>query len=109
MNFCASDFTEPVTLQSSVLTPDDYGGQVEVWSDEDTIWCQVNDQNNSEGVQAGRIAATGSAELITPYRDDITPKNRLIIEDETYNIRSVVDVGRKKRWIRIIAEFGVRT
>ena len=109
MKFCASDFTEPVTIQRSGLTPDGFGGQTETWTDDGTIWCKINDQNSSEGVQAGRIAAQGSAELITPYRNDITPKERLTIESETYNIRSVVDIDRKKRWLRIIAEFGVRT
>lgn len=106
--YCSRDFSERVTVQSPTYVDDGFGGKTKTWATKTKIFCMIEDRNGSEGVNAGRIEDTGGATFTTPYRSDLLTTDRLLVEGVEYNIRSIVDVDRKKRWLRIIGDFGVR-
>jgi len=108
-DLCARDFSEYVEVETPTETADGFGGYVSTWANKAYIWCMVNDTGGSESFTDGRESTETSAVFTTQYRDDITTKDRLLLDGVTFNVRRVENVDRKSRYLRLYGESGVTT
>lgn len=99
-----------ITLQRLVRTPDGVGGTTDNWADypaNPCVWANVVAKAGREGISDGRMVATFTV-LFTIYnRSDIDPRDRILWQGVTYNIRGLRTEGDRRLRLVIEAERGV--
>ena len=109
---CSRQLRDRVQVQRPDRQDDGYGGQTnDVWNDTVVIWCQVEEKTGAEKFQQHDLRSEYKAVFTTHYREDIEETDRLMLDGEAFNIRSIKDPYRhsseRRRWIEIEAERGV--
>ena len=98
----ASKLDRLVQFQRATLSDDGFG-QVETWADHGSpIWALRQDVTDGEKFRAAEIQATLSTRFhvrSTPFTRDITPRDRLVSEGQSFNIVGVKEAqayGRRQ-------------
>lgn len=100
------------TFQSPVETDDGGGGSAIVWTDGVTVWGGLAPERGRERVDAGRL--TGNTGGVLTVRSSIataaiTPASRVIIDGETWNVRSNESPDQRGKFREMVVEKGVAT
>lgn len=101
-----------ITLQRQIEAPDGGGGLVRIWGDvanNSCPWANVKAKAGREGLDEGRTNATYVVVFTIYTRNDISEKDRIVWNGETYNIRGILRMGDRKLYLQIEAERGVAT
>lgn len=83
-------------LRSMTSTPDDYGELVETWSDVGQVWAKKKDLRGGERFAAAQTVGQVDTIFTIHYIDGAGSLNQLIHDDRTYDIKAVLEVGRRK-------------
>ena len=91
-----------VTIQTASGSPDGYGQVVDSWVDIATLWAKVEwpGMRESEGEDAGQIAQSERVVFTLRYTE-VRPKDRISFEGDYYDIKSVAQVGGRKRFMKL--------
>ena len=101
-----------VRFQRASPSPDIGGGFAVTWGDDLEVWADFRPQRGSEVLEAGRIAEQVSGVLQLRYSEtaaSILPGDRVLIDDEAYNIRSAIDPDGRRIRLEVVVEKGVAT
>lgn len=99
-----------ITLQRRVATADGGGGETHDWADythNATVWAHVVAKAGRESTQEGRMTAAFTVLFHIHNRRDIDPRDRIVWQGVTYNIRGIRDEGGRALRLVIEAERGV--
>lgn len=83
-------------LRSMTFTTNDYGEQVETWADVGEVWAQKKDLRGGERFAAAQTVGQVDTVFLIRYIDGAGSLNELIHDDRTYDIKAVLEVGRRK-------------
>lgn len=113
----AGRLREQVAFERLVPGADIYGNVVTAWAPVEIspgqplrVWADIRETLGKERVDAGRIEASRTATVRVRAFDEtraITPADRMIARDQTWNIRSIVPVGNDMAMLDILCERGV--
>jgi SPP1 family predicted phage head-tail adaptor len=106
----AGQMDQRITLQRLARTADGYGGFTDAWADYPTnarVWAKVMAKAGRESMVDGRMAATFTVLFEIYNRTDIDPRDRIIWDGVTYNIRGLRLEGSQRQKLVIEAERGV--
>ena len=106
---CAGDLRHRITIQSSVKTGDGGGGFTVAWSNLATVRGKIEPLRGREQLHGMQLEARVTHRILIRYRSDVTAANRILFGTRTFNIRSVLNVDERNRWLEILAEEGVAT
>ena len=70
-----------------------------------TVWASKNERGGNEAYRADKLTDYLNVEFVCRYRNDITPRNRVVCEGIPYNIISITEISRK-RFISVTCESG---
>jgi SPP1 family predicted phage head-tail adaptor len=98
-----------VVLQEEVVSPDGAGGQVRNWRDITSLWAAIEAVQGGEHLEAMRLEARVSHRITVRHRPDIRPGMRMLRAGTPFNLRSVVDLDGRQRFLSILAEEGGAT
>lgn len=91
-------------IQELTVTRDPvFGSEVQTWSTLAAVWMQVTDIAGREFDQARQTGTQLTVEVRIRYRDDVTPKQRIVVEGRMLEINNVLQVGRR-RGLRLLCE-----
>lgn len=99
-----------ITFQRLAFTADGAGGTTETWADyarNATVWAHVVAKAGRESEDQGRTTATFIVLFHIHNRRDIDPRDRIVWQGVTYNIRGIRDEGGRSLRLVIEAERGV--
>ena len=85
-----------ITLQRKTVTQDEYGQEIETWTDLATVWAEKRDMKGSERWQAQQKVAEVETTWRIRWRDGITPLDRLLDGDQVYDVTGVAEIGRRE-------------
>ena len=88
-----------VTLQRTVRTPDDSGGNVVAWADVATLWAEVEPITAQEAMHLGRLAGEVTHRITLRYRDGVTTDMRLLLRGRPLDIVGVRDLREARRFL----------
>lgn len=104
-----------VTLQRKQPAGDGQGGQDVGWTDLAEVWAAVRPLSGRDRLQAAQVQSTVTHRVTIRWR--AAPDNpqapfvfagdRLIYKGVPYNIRAVVDLEERRRFLELDAESGV--
>lgn len=112
MNCCditAGSLREPLTIQRKVAVSDGMGGQAIQWIDLATVRGDVRPLSGRESVQAMQLQASLTHRIYIRYRADLTPADRLVMRGQPLQIRAIVNVEMRNRWLELACDQGVAT
>lgn len=98
-----------LTLQSVVTTQDAYGAYTETWEDVAKVWGRNVVRWGKESEYAHQTEAVQRYEFEIRYRDDITPKDRIVWNDRIFDILAVRNVDGRRQYLQLITEERVQS
>jgi len=99
---------QPIQIQRKVVTSDGAGGQSETWATVYSVWAAVRAKSAREGLDQGRMNATYVVAFTIYTIADLTEADRILWNDETYNIRGILRSGSPQT-VQVEGERGVAT
>jgi len=100
---------EPLTIQRKLAVSDGMGGQAIQWIGLTTVRAYVKPLSGREAVQAMQLQASITHRIYMRYRADLTPADRLVMRGQPLQIRSVINVEMRNRWLELACDAGVAT
>lgn len=95
----------PVTIEGKTRVPDGYGGSTDEWQEVATPRTKWRHASMGERLQAMAVQSRVMHTVWMRYRSDIKPEMRMIDPDgAVYNIRGVVDVEKRRRFLELSVE-----
>lgn len=100
-----------VEFQQANKTPNGRGGSTVTWAAVPgaPTRAKVKHVSGSERYRAGRLEAATQARIYVRYSPLINASQRVLLDGEALQIRAVLDIENRKRWLEIYAESGVVT
>lgn len=115
----AGRLRERVTFQRMTEGNDGYGNVRTGWADIEkspgvslTVWADIRETPGKERVDAGRVEASATATVrirASVATRALDAEDRVIMRNETWNIRSIVPVGNAGAMLDLLCERGVAT
>jgi len=91
-----------ILQKQTTIDPDGY--PIETWVAAATVWASVEPIAGREYFQAAAVQAQHQVRFTMRYRKDITPAMRLRWDGEDYEIKAVIDLEGRRRWLQIMVE-----
>lgn len=99
-----------VDLQNRQDVDDDLGGVVTTWATFSASQRgMLKPLTGTEIQRAGRLEANITHKLYMRYRTDLTAAHSVLYEGRRMQVRAVIDIEERKRWIEVSLEEGVAT
>lgn len=93
-----------LTLQKPVEVPDTLGGAAITFTDDVTLWAQVEALGGLEDTTAARVQGVIRTRITLRWRDDIKPAMRFRLGMRLFEISSVFDADAKRRNLTCLCE-----
>lgn len=105
----ASMLRHKVLIQRLNKTADEAGGWEKSWSSIGSTWAYMRASGGGERFFGDRLNMEIRYTATIRYRADLLPSDRIIFEGKPYQIRSIIDLEFKKKWLELSLEEGVAT
>jgi SPP1 family predicted phage head-tail adaptor len=100
---------EPIALQREVSEDDDFGGQVKEFQTFANTKAYVKPLSGREAVFGMQLEGRLTHRIYMRYRADLHPKDRIVIRGEPVQVRSVINLELRNKWLEVLCEEGVAT
>lgn len=100
---------EPLTFQRKVLVSDGMGGQTVTWITLLTTRGHVAPLSGREAMQAMQMQDSITHRIYVRYTADLTPADRLLMRGQPLQIRAVLNLEMRDRWLELACDSGVAT
>lgn len=91
MSIASGSLDKRVTLQSATSPRDASGQPVPTWSNVAVVWAAIAPIRGREYFAAQQVSAETTHKVTIRYREDVSPKWRVIYSDRIFRIESVID------------------
>lgn len=85
-----------VVIQSATVAQDSIGAEKKTWSTLATVPAEYIPVGGSEAIAGNILQSQKTARFIIRYRSDVTVKNRLTFESDTWDISYLREIGRRE-------------
>lgn len=105
----AGQLRNRIELQAKARVSDGSGGWVDDWATYATVWAKIQPLSGTEGIFGMQLQDTISHDIIIRYRSGVSPEHRVKYGLRLFNIRQVLNIEERNKWLDIRAEEGVAT
>jgi SPP1 family predicted phage head-tail adaptor len=84
-----------VTLQRFTVTTDDYGEEIQTWSDLATVFAEVRQQSGREFIAAAQVQADRLVVFFIRWFSGLTVLDRVSYAGTLHDIVEVREIGRR--------------
>lgn len=106
-DYTASMLRHMVALQRVTKTADGAGGWDKSWTTIATLYAYMRASGGGERFFADRLNMEIRYVAVIRYRENIQASDRIVFDGKAYQIRSIIDVEFKKKWLELTLEEGV--
>ncbi len=100
----AGSLRHRVVLERAGKVADGGGGSLITWEMVTALWVAIRPLSGREKTGAGQFASSLSHEIILRYMPRLLPEMRFRKGERVFEIRAVMDVDEKHRWLRVLCE-----
>lgn len=101
-----ADLRHRLVLEERVSVADGGGGATESWTELVTVWAAMYPKSGLEREAADRLGARAATDITIRYRSGVTTDMRFRLGTRHFNIRAVLDVDGRRRWLKCTCEEG---
>lgn len=91
-------------LQAPVRAPDGGGGATVTWSLIAELWGALRPVSGGERLEADGLKERIGHEIWIRHREGVTAEMRFVLGPRVFDIRAVMDVGERRRFLRCLVE-----
>ncbi len=84
---------------------DPYGQATRDFETLANVWAKVEEKSGKEGEDGNQIVASKKVEFFIRYRNDINEQMRIVYNNETYKIETILNADSRKAFQRIVTRF----
>ena len=93
-----------VTLQRAVRTAADGGTATISWTSAGSLFARIEPVSGREIEIGDGVAARVTHKILIRHREDIGPEMRVVEGSRVFEIRAVVDLEGRRRWLQCLCE-----
>ncbi len=104
------DLRHEVTIQAENPSTDAGGGQTDPWANPTkvaTVRACIEPLKGFERLRAMQLEDSISHKITMRWRSGVTAKHRIKYGSRLFNIRAVINVEERNKWLEILADEGV--
>ena len=101
----AGQLDRRITIQSFTTTTDDFGEVVKSFTTLAEVWAKVEEKRGNEGEDGNQLVATKRVEFFIRYRSDINEQMRIVYNNETYKIETILNADVRKAFQKIVTRW----
>lgn len=101
-----------ITIEAGSHAEDSGGGLSNPWASPTTVakvWAAIRPLSGIERLRAQQLEEPVTHKIVLRYRADIRADHRVNFKGRIFNIRSVINVEERNRWLELMCEEGVAT
>ncbi len=98
----AGKLRNKVVIQEPKEIVNSTGEVTQSWQDVDRVWCSVEPLRGAEFFAAAQTQGQADYKIIMRHRADLTPKMRLLFNNQPLDIEAVINVESRNRMIEIM-------
>ena len=98
------DLRQRLMLERVSRVNDGGGGASESWAVVATLWAALMPLAGNEDLDADALSGSLTHEIWLRYRAGVVPDMRLRMGARIFDVRSVIDVEERGRWLRLLCE-----
>lgn len=98
-----------IAIERETRTPDGAGGSTLTWASVASPRAFIKPMSGGERLQAMRIEANVTHRIFIRYRSDILTSDRINFNGRLMQIRALINIEERNRWIEIYADEGQAT
>ncbi len=98
------DLRHRLLLEEPLRAPDGAGGAIESHALVAELWGHVRPVSGAERLTADRIAGRITHEIWLRHRVGVAPAMRLRLGARVFDIRAVLDIEERRRWLKCLVE-----
>lgn len=107
-----ADLRDLIVIQSVTQARDSFGAVTESWANTLTVWANVKALKYSTGLESvvntqGREVVTPSYTMTIRYRTDVSERQRVVWNGQTFDIRRIIDPTGRKEYMELYCELMV--
>ena len=102
-------FRHFITLQGQGTTRDSGGGISSGFTTIASVYANVVPKSGKEIYKRGKLVGSITHEIIIRHRTDITNASRISFNNKLFNIRSIINIDERDRYLKLMCEEGVAT
>lgn len=104
MGIRIGDLRHRLALEAAARTDDGCGGSIETWQEQASLWAAVRPLSGGEREAADQFAGRVTHEVWLRWREGVRPEMRLRFGARTFEIRAVIDVAERRRFLKCLCE-----
>lgn len=104
MDLHIGELRHRLVLEQVVRQDDGSGGADETWEMVDELWAAVRPVGGQEGDVSDQLSSRVSHEIWVRYRAGVKPEMRLRGGTRIFEVRVVIDVGERRRYLKCMVE-----
>lgn len=105
----AGKLRHQITIEREQSVSDGGGGSTITWSTVATPRAFIKPMSGGERLQAMRLESTVTHRIFIRYRDDLLTSDRINFNGRLMQIRALINLEERNRWIEIYADEGEAT
>ena len=99
-----------ITIQRESKTKDAVGGyDGSTWATHLQPYAYIKPVSGFERLQAMKLEATISHKIYIRYVADISPNDRIVFNSRTMQIRAIINIEERDKWLELTCDEGVVT
>lgn len=98
------DLRQRLVIERPVRSADGGGGAVETWEAVAEAWGAVIPLTGGERVEADAVTGRVTHEIWIRHRDDVSADMRLRLGARLFEVRAVIDVDERRRFLKCLCE-----
>lgn len=96
-----------IEIQRAVEAQDSTGQAISTWSRYARAWANVESVDAIERFYTERPVSPAMKVFTLRWVDGVTAKDRILYDEQVYNILSIAEFNGRKAWLKIVAELKV--
>lgn len=103
----AGKLRNSITIERETDTPNDSGGQNIVWSTHKKVKAFIKTKSGTERVRGMQLESPLTHSIFIRYTDGVLPTMRVNFKGRYMQIRAVINIEERNRWLELACEEGV--
>lgn len=103
----AGKLIHSIIIERSIKTPNDSGGQNITWSTHKSIRAFIKPKSGTERVRGMQLESPLSHSIFIRYTDSILTTDRVKFKGRYMQIRAVINIEERDRWLELSCQEGV--
>lgn len=96
-----------VDLEKAAVTRDAGGGITESYSTIAQIYADIRPSGGDEAYRQGKVKDKVTHKIYVRYRSDIRPEYRIKYESRIFQIKNIINIDERDRWLELTCTEGV--